>query len=108
MLHAPLAHGVGPGVRRTSNISYGNLDCPLVLARCRFPASLPARGGKSYTITSWTDARVGLQDLATDAMMVPRLLRCAIEDVPDWHANLFLEPHLRFTGHPFEEAPHGQ
>jgi hypothetical protein len=26
--------------------------------------------------------------------MVPRLLRCAIEEVPDWHANLFVEPHL--------------
>jgi len=26
--------------------------------------------------------------------MVPRLLRCAIEEVPGWHANLFVEPHV--------------
>jgi hypothetical protein len=26
--------------------------------------------------------------------MVPRLLRCAIEQVADWHSNLFVEPHV--------------
>jgi hypothetical protein len=26
--------------------------------------------------------------------MAPRLLRCAIEEVPGWHANLFVEPHV--------------
>jgi hypothetical protein len=26
--------------------------------------------------------------------MAPRLLRCAIEEVADWHANLYVEPHV--------------
>jgi hypothetical protein len=26
--------------------------------------------------------------------MAPRLLRCAIEQVADWHAHLFVEPHI--------------
>jgi hypothetical protein len=26
--------------------------------------------------------------------VAPRLLRCAIEEVPGWHANLFVEPHV--------------
>jgi hypothetical protein len=26
--------------------------------------------------------------------MAPRLLRCAIEEVPAWHGNLFVEPHV--------------
>jgi len=26
--------------------------------------------------------------------MAPRLLRCAIEEIPGWHANLFVEPHV--------------
>jgi hypothetical protein len=35
-----------------------------------------------------------LQGLATDAIMAARLLRCAIEDVPGLHPNLFVEPHM--------------
>lgn len=26
--------------------------------------------------------------------MAPRMFRCAIEEVPGWHVNLFVEPHL--------------
>jgi hypothetical protein len=26
--------------------------------------------------------------------MAPRLLRCAIEEVADWHANMYLNPHM--------------
>ncbi len=26
--------------------------------------------------------------------MAPRVLRCAIEKVPRWHNNLFIEPHV--------------
>ncbi len=38
--------------------------------------------------------------------MVPRLLSCAIEDVADWHDNLFVEPHVvAFVGVAGQYAP---
>ena len=27
-------------------------------------------------------------------VMAPRLLGCALEEIPGWHANLFVKPHL--------------
>jgi hypothetical protein len=32
--------------------------------------------------------------LATDAFMATRILRCAIEQIVDWHAHLFVDPHV--------------
>src|SRR5205085_960968 len=75
---------------------------------------------------SWprrTASRVGWQDLAPDAVMAPRLLPCAREEIQAWHANRFVEPHvrvgcsgafpaggpsIRFPGYPAEEAEQGE
>jgi hypothetical protein len=34
-----------------------------------------------------------LAESGTDVIMAPRLLSCAVEEIADWHANLFVEPH---------------
>src|SRR5436309_2064940 len=41
-----------------------------------------------------TEEGVAPKDLATDAVMATRLLRCAIEQVVDWYYDLFVEPHV--------------
>ena len=45
-----------------------------------------------YTSPDQYDRR--LATFFTDVTMAPRLLHCAIEEVADWHANLYVEPHL--------------
>jgi hypothetical protein len=56
--------------------------------------SLSARRGTGYSTSRRAEPRVGHAGIITDVAMTPRLLRCAIEQLADWHPNLFVQPHL--------------
>lgn len=37
---------------------------------------------------------IGWHSFVMDVTMAPRVLRCAIEEVADYHPNLYVEPHV--------------